>query len=244
MAEAIEYATTQPDTHFAPGSVLNFTHLHHTVIGLEALEQMEMAGHWPDVLVACVGAGSNFSGFSTPFLGKSLREKRSLRIVAAEPEACPSLSRGRYAYDFINSAKMAPLAKIYTLGSNLFPPLMHAGGLRFHGASPLVSHMRALGLIEVVALPQISCFEAGIMFARCEGTLPGPEANHAVRAAIEEALRCKQEDRARTILFNLSGHGNFDMQAYEDFFAGKIVNQTLDESALADALRDLPSITA
>ena len=243
-SEAIEFAATHSDTHFAPGSGLNFALMHHSVIGLEALEQMEMAGYWPDVIVACVGGGSNFAGLSTPFIGKSLREKRNLRVIAAEPEACPSLTRGRYAYDFIDPARMSPVAKMFTLGSSFLPPRMHAGGLRYHGVSPLVSHLKELGLIEAVALSQISCFEAGIMFARREGTLPGPEANHAVRVAIDEALLCKREGQSRTILFNLSGHGNFDMRAYEDYFAGKIENDTLDEKALDNALRELPLVAA
>ena len=202
-----------------------------------------MAGY-SDVVIACVGGGSNFGGFAGPFLGKMLREKRNLRIVAAEPSACPSLTRGRYAYDFLDSAGMTPLAKMHTLGSNFMPPGFHAGGLRYHGMSPLVSHLKEIGLIEAVALRQKACFEAGIMFARGEGIVPAPETNHAVRAAIDEALRCKQEGKARTIVFNLTGHGNFDMQAYADYFAGKLEDRDLDQTALDVAFAQLPPMAA
>jgi tryptophan synthase beta chain len=244
LSEAIEVVAGDPDTHFAMPSALNHALLHHTVIGLEALEQMEMAGYWPDILIACVGGGSNFGGFAGPFLGKMIREKRNSRIIAAEPSACPTLTRGRYAYDFMDSAGMAPLAKMHTLGSHFMPPGFHAGGLRYHGMSPLISHLKELGLIEAVALRQKACFEAGVMFARCEGIVPAPETNHAVRAAIDEALKCKQEGKARTILFNLTGHGNFDMQAYDDYFAGKLEDRDLDQTALDAALEELPRVAA
>ena len=243
-SEALEVAARDPEAHFGMASLLNHPLLHHTVIGLEALEQMEMAGYWPDVIIGSVGGGSNFSGLAAPFLGKMLREKRNLRAVAAEPTACPSLTRGRYAYDFIDSGHMSPLAKMYTLGSNFMPPSFHAGGLRYHGMAPLVSHLKELGLIEAVALAQNACFEAGVMFARGEGIVPAPEANHAVRAAIDEALKCKQEGKARTILFNLSGHGNFDMQAYADYFAGKLEDRNLDQTALDTAFAELPRLAA
>ena len=174
-----------------------------------------------------------------------LREKRNLRAIAAEPAACPSLTRGRYAYDFLDSAHVSPLAKMYTLGSNfIMPPSFHAGGLRYHGVAPLVSHLKELGLIEAIALPQKSCFEAGVMFARCEGIVPAPELNHAVRVAIDEALKCKQEGKARTILFNLSGNGNFDMQAYADYLAGKLEDRDLDQTALDAAFAELPTLAA
>jgi tryptophan synthase beta chain len=243
-AEAIEVAAADRDAHLAMPSVLNHSLLHNTVIGLEALEQMEMAGYWPDILIACVGAGSNFGGLAGPFLGKMLREKRNLRVIAAEPAACPSLTRGRYAYDFLDSARMSPLAKMHTLGSHFMPPGFHAGGLRYHGMSPLVSHLKELGLIEAVALRQKACFEAGVTFARCEGIVPAPETNHAVRAAIDEALKCKQDGKARTILFNLTGHGNFDMQAYADYFAGKLEDRDLDQAVLDTALQELPRAAA
>jgi tryptophan synthase beta chain len=244
ISEVLEAAIQDPEAHLAIGSGLNHPLLHHTVIGLEALEQMEMAGYWPDIIIACAGGGSNFSGLSAPFLGKKIREKRNLRVVAAEPAACPSLTRGRYAYDFIDTTRIGPIAKMHTLGSSFMPPGFHAGGLRFHGMGPLVSHIKELGLIEAVALPQKACFEAGVMFARCEGIVPAPEANHAVRAAIDEALKCKQEGVARTILFNLSGHGNFDMQAYADYFAGKLEDRELDQKTLDAAFAELPRVAA
>ncbi len=239
-SEMLELAATDPDAYLGLPTALNNPLLHHTIIGLEALEQMEMAGYWPDIIIGCVGGGSNFSGLAAPFLGKMLREKRKVRAIAAEPAACPSLTRGRYAYDFLDTARMGPMVKMHTLGSNFMPPGFHAGGLRWHGMAPLVSHLKELNLIEAVALPQKSCFEAGVMFARGEGIVPAPEANHAVRAAIDEALKCKQEGTARTILFNLSGHGNFDMQAYADYFAGKLEDRELDQSALDAAFVELP----
>jgi tryptophan synthase beta chain len=239
-SEMLELTAKDPEALIGMSSVLNFPLLHQTVIGLEALEQMEMAGYWPDIIIGCVGAGSNFSGLAAPFLGKMLREKHNLRAIAAEPAACPSLTRGRYAYDFLDSARSGPIAKMHTLGSNFMPPGFHAGGLRFHGTAPLVSHLKELGLIEAVALRQKACFEAGVMFARGEGIVPAPEANHAVRVAIDEALKCKQEGTARTILFNLSGHGNFDMQAYADYFAGKLEDRDLDQTALDAAFAELP----
>jgi tryptophan synthase beta chain len=246
-SEALEVGATDPDAHLAMPGILNFSILHNTVMGLEAIEQMEMAGHWPDLIIACVGAGTNFGGLVGPFLGKMLREKRNLRdfrAIAAEPAACPTLTRGRYAYDFIDSAHMSPLAKMYSLGSNFMPPIFHAGGLRYHGAAPIVSHMKELGLFEAVALPQKSCFEAGVMFARGEGIVPAPETNHAVRVAIDEALKCKQEGKARTILFNLTGQGNFDMQAYADYFAGKLEDRELDQKTLDAAFAELPRVAA
>ena len=236
----LELAATDPDAYLGLPTALNNPLLHHTIIELEALEQMEMAGYWPDIIIGCVGGGSNFSGLAAPFLGKMLREKRKVRAIAAEPAACPSLTRGRYAYDFLDTARMGPMVKMHTLGSNFMPPVFHAGGLRWHGMAPLVNHLKELNLIEAVALPQKSCFEAGVMFARCEGIVPAPEANHAVRAAIDEALKCKEEGTARTILFNLSGHGNFDMQAYADYFAGKLEDRDLDQTALDAAFAELP----
>ena len=191
-----------------------------------------------------MGGGSNFIGLAAPFLGKMLREQRKARVIAAEPAACPSLTRGRYAYDFLDSARIGPVVKMHTLGSNFVPPGFHAGGLRWHGMAPLVSHMKELGIIEAVALPQKACFEAGVMFARCEGIVPAPEANHAVRAAIDEAVKCKQDGTTRTILFNLSGNGNFDMQAYADYFAGKLEDSELDQKTLDAAFAELPRVAA
>ncbi|NLD67873.1 MAG: TrpB-like pyridoxal phosphate-dependent enzyme [Limnobacter sp.] len=242
ISEAVEIAAQREDTKYALGSVLNHVLLHQTVVGLEAIEQMRMADAWPDVIVGCTGGGSNFAGIAFPFIGESLRGGAKPRVVAVEPAACPSLTRGRYAYDFGDTAHLTPLTKMHTLGSTFTPPGFHAGGLRYHGMAPLVSHVKELGLIEAVAYHQTECFAAGVQFARTEGILPAPEANHAVKGAIEEALRCKREGRAETILFNLCGHGHFDMQAYSDYAAGKLSDQQYDESELAMALSGLPSV--
>jgi tryptophan synthase beta chain len=244
ISEAVEIAASREDTKYALGSVLNHVLLHQTVIGQEALAQFDLANDYPDVIVGCTGGGSNFSGIVYPFLGAQLRGGRKVRVIAVEPAACPSLTRGKYAYDFGDTAHLTPLAKMHTLGSTFTPPGFHAGGLRYHGMAPLVSHVKELGLIEARAYHQTTCFEAGVQFARAEGILPAPEANHAVRAAIDEALRCKEEGVARAILFNLCGHGHFDMQAYIDYFAGKLTDQDYDEAELAMALAGLPSVKA
>ncbi|MGY6216891.1 TrpB-like pyridoxal phosphate-dependent enzyme [Methylolobus aquaticus] len=243
ISEAVEVAAQRDDTNYALGSVLNHVLLHQTVVGLEAIAQLELADDYPDVIVGCTGGGSNFAGIAFPFLGAQLRGGRSIRIVAVEPAACPSLTRGEYAYDFGDTAHLTPLTKMHTLGSTFTPPGFHAGGLRYHGMAPLVSHVQQLGLIEARAYLQLACFEAGVLFARTEGILPAPEANHAVRGAIDEALRCKEEGTSRAILFNLCGHGHFDMQAYMDYFAGQLTDQTYDEGELAMALAGLPSVT-
>ena len=244
ISEAVEVAAKNADTNYSLGSVLNHVLIHQSVIGIEAIEQMEMAGFWPDVVIGCTGGGSNFAGLAFPFLGKKLREKKALRIIAAEPAACPSLTRGKYAYDFGDTGHLTPLVKMHTLGSTFIPPGFHAGGLRYHGMAPMVSHLKELNLIEARAVRQISCFEAGVAFARAEGIVPAPEATHAIRVAFDEALRCKAEGKAQTILFNLSGHGHFDMQAYTDYFAGKLEDRDYDEAALQAALAELPKVAA
>jgi tryptophan synthase beta chain len=203
-----------------------------------------MAGDSPDVIVGCTGGGSNFGGLVFPFLREKLAGKISPAIRAVEPAACPSLTRGKYAYDFGDTAGLTPLLKMHTLGHEFIPDPIHAGGLRYHGMSPLVSHLKELGLIEARAEKQTSCFEAGVTFAQNEGIVPAPEANHAVRAAIDEAIRCREEGVSRAILFNLCGHGHFDMQAYSDYFAGKLTDQAYDERELAMALAGLPSVPA
>ena len=244
ISEAVEVAAQRDDTKYALGSVLNHVLLHQTVIGNEAFVQMANAGDDPDVIVGCTGGGSNFAGIAFPFLGAQLRGGKTRKIIAVEPAACPSLTRGPYAYDFGDTGHLTPLTKMHTLGSTFTPPGFHAGGLRYHGMAPLVSHLKELGLIEAEAYHQTSCFEAGVLFARTEGIVPAPEANHAVRGAINEALRCKAEGTSRVILFNLCGHGHFDMQAYIDYAAGKLVDQEYDEGELALALAGLPSVTA
>jgi tryptophan synthase beta chain len=242
ISEAVEIAAQREDTKYALGSVLNHVLLHQTIVGAEAMKQLEMAGDDPDVIVGCTGGGSNFAGIVFPFLGQQLRGGKKRRIVAIEPAACPSLTRGKYAYDFGDTGHLTPLVKMHTLGSTFIPPGFHAGGLRYHGMAPLVSHIKELGLIEAKAYHQIACFEAGVQFAKAEGILPAPEANHAVRGAIDEALRCKAEGKSQTILFNLCGHGHFDMQAYMDYFAGKLADQDYDQQELAMALAGLPSV--
>ncbi len=224
--------------------MLNHVLLHQTVNGQEALLQFEMTGDDPDVIIGCVGGGSNFAGLAFPFLGLQLRGGRKRRFIAVEPAACPTLTRGKYAYDFGDTAHLTPLCKMHTLGSTFIPPAFHAGGLRYHGMAPMISHILELGLIEARAYQQIACFDAGVQFARCEGIVPAPESTHAVRAAVDEALRCKNEGKAETILFNLSGHGHFDMGAYIAYFEGKLTDRTYDEGALAKALAALPSLAA
>jgi tryptophan synthase beta chain len=242
ISEAVEIAAHREDTKYALGSVLNHVLLHQTVIGLEAIAQLETAGDYPDVVIGCAGGGSNFGGLAFPFIGRQLRNGERVRVIAVEPAACPSLTRGRYAYDFGDTGHLTPLVKMHTLGSRFTPPGFHAGGLRYHGMAPLVSHLAALGLIEARAYHQTPCFEAGVQFARVEGIVPAPEANHAVRAAIDEAIRCREEGTSRTILFNLSGHGHFDMQAYTEYFAGRLKDMVYDEAELATALAGLPAV--
>ncbi|MFL5000346.1 MAG: TrpB-like pyridoxal phosphate-dependent enzyme [Xanthobacteraceae bacterium] len=244
ISEAVEMAAKDPQVKYSLGSVLNHVLLHQTIVGQEAIKQFELAGDDPDIVIGCVGGGSNFSGLAFPFLGLQLRGGRKRRVIAVEPAACPTLTRGKYAYDFGDTAHLTPLVKMHTLGSTFIPPGFHAGGLRYHGMAPLVSHIHELGLIEARADPQVTCFEAGVEFARCEGIVPAPEATHAVRCAIDEALRCKREGKAQTILFNMSGHGHFDMQAYIAYFEGKLVDQDYDQGELAMALAGLPSIAA
>ncbi|MFN9211446.1 MAG: TrpB-like pyridoxal phosphate-dependent enzyme [Betaproteobacteria bacterium] len=241
ISEAVEVAASCDDTKYALGSVLNHVLLHQTVIGQEAIAQLALADDYPDVVVGCTGGGSNFAGIAFPFIGEQLRGGKKVRVVAVEPAACPSLTRGRYAYDFGDTGHLTPLTKMHTLGSTFMPPGFHAGGLRYHGMAPLVSHIKELGLIEARAYPQTQCFEAGVTFARAEGIVPAPEANHAVKGAIDEALRCREEGVSRAILFNLCGHGHFDMQAYTDYFAGKLVDASYDEKELAMALAGLPA---
>jgi tryptophan synthase beta chain len=241
ISEAVERAVQRDDTKYALGSVLNHVLLHQTVIGEEAMMQMEMAGDEPDIVIGCTGGGSNFAGLAFPYLREKLKG-RNVRVLAVEPTSCPTLTKGTYAYDFGDTGHLTPLVKMHTLGSTFIPPGFHAGGLRYHGMAPMVSHVAELGLIEARAYPQTPCFEAAVLFARNEGIVPAPEASHAVKAAIDEALRCKREGKAEVILFNLSGHGHFDMQAYTDYFAGKLRDVAFDEGALTTALADLPAV--
>ncbi|HEU4327159.1 MAG TPA: TrpB-like pyridoxal phosphate-dependent enzyme [Roseiflexaceae bacterium] len=242
ISEAVEDAVRSHNTRYALGSVLNHVLMHQTVIGLEAQKQLERAGAWPDVIVGCTGGGSNFAGIAFPFLGQKLRGEHDVRIVAVEPAACPSLTRGTFAYDYGDTAHLAPMVKMHTLGSSFIPPGIHAGGLRYHGMAPLVSQLVEQGAIEAQAIQQLDAFAAGLTFARAEGILPAPEANHAVAGAINEALRCKEEGVGRTILFNLCGHGHFDMAAYQEYMAGRLQNYEYPAEEIAMALAGLPAV--
>jgi tryptophan synthase beta chain len=243
ISEAVEVAAKDPNTKYALGSVLNHVLLHQTVIGLEAIEQMALAGDEPDVILACAGGGSNFAGLAMPYLGRKLKGQSQARLVAVEPSACPSLTKGHFAYDFGDTAHLTPLMRMHTLGSTFIPPGIHAGGLRYHGMAPLVSHVMDLGLVEATTVQQLDAFAAGIQFARAEGIIPAPEANHAVAAAIREALQAKEEGKERTILFVLSGHGHFDMQSYIAYQAGKLENYEYPAEEIAMALAGLPSVS-
>jgi tryptophan synthase beta chain len=242
ISEAVEVAAGRADTRYSLGSVLNHVLLHQSVIGLEAIEQFALAGDEPDVVVGCTGGGSNFAGIAFPFIGRHLRGGRGVRVVAVEPASCPSLTRGTYAYDFGDTAHLTPLVKMHTLGSAFIPPPVHAGGLRYHGMAPLVSHVMASGQFEAIAVQQLEAFGAGLQFARAEGIVPAPEANHAVAGALREAIRCREEGVSRAVLFNLCGHGHFDMQAYMDYLAGKLRDHEYPESEIALALSGLPSV--
>jgi tryptophan synthase beta chain len=220
ISEAVEDTVMRDDTHYSLGSVLNHVMLHQTVIGIESIAQMEMAGEEPDLIIACAGGGSNFAGISFPWLGRTFRGGRKYQVIAVEPEAAPSMTRGRYAYDYGDTAKMAPMVKMYTLGHDFIPEPIHAGGLRYHGMSPQVSLLKHEGFIEARSVHQRPCFEAGIQFARTEGLIPAPESTHAIRVAIDEALAAKKSGEKKVILFNLSGHGYFDMTSYQRYLSG------------------------
>jgi tryptophan synthase beta chain len=224
ISEAVEAAATAEDTHYALGSVLNHVLLHQTVIGLELKAQLDKLGVQPDVMVGCVGGGSNFGGFSFPMLADKIAGKVGTRFVAVEPTAAPTLTKGRFDYDLGDQAGMTPLIRMYTLGADFVPAPIHAGGLRYHGDSPLVSLLVKEGLVEAVAYPQSKVFESAVQFARTEGTVPAPEPAHAIRAVIDEALRCKESGSAETIVFNLCGHGHFDLKAYDDYLSGSLLD--------------------
>jgi tryptophan synthase beta chain len=242
ISEAVEEAVARDDTHYALGSVLNHVLLHQTVIGLEAKKQFEKIAQYPDIVVGCCGGGSNFGGTAFPFIADKAAG-RQVRLIAVEPESCPTLTRGHYAYDSGDSAGLTPLMLMYTLGRNFVPPRIHAGGLRYHGDSPLVSQLHHEGIIEALAVPQRATFEAGLQFARAEGIIPAPETNHAIRAVIDEALLCKQTGEPKAIFFTLSGHGHFDMSAYASYLAGELEDAPYPKKAIDAALAQLPSIT-
>jgi tryptophan synthase beta chain len=239
----VELAAQDPECRYALGSVLNHVLLHQTVVGLETIEKFKLANDWPDVIVGCTGGGSNFAGIAFPFIGRKFRgEDKGARIIAVEPAACPSLTKGPLTYDFGDTAHLTPLVKMHTLGSTFVPPGIHAGGLRYHGMAPLVSHLVHLGEMEATSVHQMEIFKAAVDFARAEGIIPAPEPAHALAVTIREALKCKEEGQSRAILCNLCGHGHFDMQAYLDYFAGKLHDYEYPEKEISMALSGLPSV--
>jgi tryptophan synthase beta chain len=244
ISEAVEVAAQSPDTNYSLGSVLNHVLLHQTVIGQEALAQMELAGEEPDVIIGCVGGGSNFGGLTFPFLRRVMRGQAQTKFVAAEPAACPTLTRGVYAYDFGDTVGLTPLMPMYTLGHGFVPPPVHAGGLRYHGDSPLLCGLVKAGLVEARAYKQNATFEAAVTFARTEGIIPAPEPAHAIRAVIDEAGAAREAGEQRVILFGLCGHGNFDLSAYDAYLGGKLEDPEFSEEELQSALASLPEAPA
>ncbi|MDI6727298.1 MAG: TrpB-like pyridoxal phosphate-dependent enzyme [Thermodesulfovibrionales bacterium] len=241
ISEAVEDAATHKNTNYALGSVLNHVLLHQTVIGLEAKKQLELAGEYPDIVIGCCGGGSNFGGISFPFIYDKIHG-RNVRAIAVEPISCPTLTKGQFRYDFGDIAGLTPLLMMYTLGHDFMPPGIHAGGLRYHGDSSLVSQLYHDGIIEAKAYGQIACFEAAVTFSKTEGIIPAPESSHAIRAVIDEAILCKEEGREKCILFNLSGHGYLDLAAYSDYLSGKLVDYEYPEEKIKDSLAKLPVI--
>ncbi|HNM78606.1 MAG TPA: TrpB-like pyridoxal phosphate-dependent enzyme [Tepidiformaceae bacterium] len=242
ISEAVEDAAMREDTKYSLGSVLNHVLLHQTVIGQEAMKQMEMAGEYPDVVIGCAGGGSNAAGLMFPFLREKLDGRRDTRFVAVEPASCPSLTKGEYRYDFGDVAGLTPLMKMYTLGHTFMPPGIHAGGLRYHAMAPLLCQLYEEGYIEARAYPQNPCFEAATLFAQTEGIIPAPESSHAIRAAIDEAVAAKEAGQSRSIIFNLSGHGLLDLQAYDDYLAGRLVDDHYPAEKVQEAMKHLPAI--
>jgi len=243
ISEAVEVAAQDPDTRYALGSVLNHVLLHQTIIGQEALLQLEMAGDTPTLIVGCTGGGSNFAGLSFPFIREKLAGKINPRILAAEPASCPSLTRGVYAYDFGDTAGMTPLMKMHTLGHDFIPDPIHAGGLRYHGMAPLISHLYENGMMDAEAVPQRECFAAAVQFARTEGIVPAPEPTHAIAIAIREALKAKETGEETVILTALCGHGHFDLAAYDAYLNGSMVDEDVTDERLAEALRTVPEVS-
>jgi tryptophan synthase beta chain len=242
ISEAVEEAATREDTKYSLGSVLNHVMLHQTVIGLESLKQFEMAGDYPDVVIGCVGGGSNFAGFAFPFVRDKIVDGKKTQVIGVEPKACPTLTKGLYRYDFGDTACTTPLIRMHTLGHDFIPPPLHAGGLRYHGMAPSVSHLYELGLIEARAHHQTACFDANMSFARAEGHLLAPETSHAVKETYDEAMRCKESGDSKVIAFNASGHGHFDMGSYEKYFAGELTDYEYPEEKVREALAKLPDM--
>ncbi len=244
ISEAVEVAATSNGAKkYSLGSVLNHVLMHQSVIGEEALKQMDMAGEYPDVVIGCVGGGSNFAGIAYPFLRENLKNGQRVRLLAVEPTATPSLTKGVYTFDYGDTARMAPVVKMHTLGHDFVPPPIHAGGLRYHGMAPSLCALYDAGLIQAKAVPQLATFEAALQFARAEGIVPAPESSHAIRAAIDEALEAKERGEKRVILFNLSGHGNFDMSAYQAYLSGKLEDYEYPRAAVEAAMERLPNVS-
>ena len=244
ISEAVEEAVSRDDTHYSLGSVLNHVLLHQTVIGLEAKKQMEMADAYPDIIVGCIGGGSNFAGLYLPFVKDKIDgSKPNLRIINVEPASCPTVTKGPYTYDFGDEAGLTPLIKMYTLGHDFIPPPVHAGGLRYHGMSPIICHLHNLGFVEARAEHQIATFKAGVTFARTEGIISAPEPNHAIKVVVDEALKCKESGEAKTILLAHSGHGHVDMAAYEAYFSGKLKDYAYPKDKIEESLSHLPKVT-
>jgi len=242
ISEAIELAMTTPNCKYTLGSVLNHVSLHQSIIGLEAEKQMEMAGEYPDMVIACFGGGSNFGGVAFPFMRHNILDGKKTQFIAAEPNSCPKLTRGEFKYDFGDSSGYTPLLPMYTLGHSFKPANIHAGGLRYHGAGVIVSQLLKDGLMSAVDIPQLETFEAGILFARTEGIIPAPESTHAIAATIREAKKCKESGEKKVILFNLSGHGLIDMPSYDQFINGDLRNYTVTDEEISNYLKDVPQI--
>jgi tryptophan synthase beta chain len=242
-SEALEAFAQDPALGYVLGSGANHVLLHQTVIGQEAIRQLELADDYPDIVIGCAGGGSNLAGLAFPFIGAGLRGRRGVRVIAVEPAACPTLTRGRIAYDYADTGRLGPLFRMHTLGHKFVPPPVHAGGLRAHGMAPLISRVVEDGLMEARAVPQTRCFEAAVQFCRAEGILPAPESAHAIRATIDEALRCREEGVSQAILFGLSGHGHFDLTAYEKYFSGALTDELADDETLAKAAASIPQLT-
>ena len=245
ISEAVEAAASSNGAKkYSLGSVLGHVLMHQTVVGIEALQQMEMAGEYPDMVIGCIGGGSNFAGFAFPFLHKKFTEGKKIRVIAVEPASCPSVTKGRYTFDFGDTAAMAPIVKMHTLGHTFVPPGIHAGGLRYHGMAPSVSALVEHGDIEARAVKQLATFEAAVQFSKAEGIIPAPEAAHAVRVAIDEALECKRTGQKKVIAFNLSGHGHFDLGAYDAYHQGKLEDFEYPKALVDEAMRHLPNVPA
>jgi tryptophan synthase beta chain len=242
ISEAVEHAATSDDTNYSIGSVLNHVCMHQTIVGEEALLQMKKTGDYPDVVIGCIGGGSNFAGLSYPFVREKIRDGKKTRIVGVEPFSCPTLTKGLYAFDYGDTAMVAPILFMHTLGHTFEPPGIHAGGLRYHGMAPTMCSLYDQKLMDAVAYHQNACFEAAVTFARTEGIIPAPETSHAIRAAIDEALEAKKEGKERVILFNFSGHGHFDMAAYDRYFAKDLEDYEYPSEKIEEALKDLPKI--